>query len=210
MPVSSFLSSHSLLPSFLFPSSCILTAFFCSLIPSFLPTYFLVPVSLPPSSCLLIPSFLFSLPTLMSPYPLLHASSFHPSCLHISSILSSHCRYKIFIPFALSSHLLILISSSPPFCLLIPSSLSPHPLFLVSSGVRYFPKGIFPRATSQVTISKVATSQMYSFPSDNFPKARLGLLRLQRDWALRVWLARGPSAAASTDLGSLHIWKVVI
>ena len=26
---------------------------------------------------------------------------------------------------------------------------------------------------------------MYSFPSDNFPKARLGLLRLQRDWALR-------------------------
>ena len=36
-------------------------------------------------------------------------------------------------------------------------------------GVRYFPKCIFPRATSQVTFSQVATSQMWNFPSGNFP-----------------------------------------
>ena len=34
----------------------------------------------------------------------------------------------------------------------------------------YFPKGIFPRMTFQVTISKVATSQMFNLLSGNFPK----------------------------------------
>ena len=43
---------------------------------------------------------------------------------------------------------------------------------IIKSGVRvgYFPKGIFPRATSQVTISQVATYQMFNFPSGNFLK----------------------------------------
>ena len=34
----------------------------------------------------------------------------------------------------------------------------------------------FPRATYQGETSQVATSQMYNFPSGNFPKVRLGLL----------------------------------
>ena len=177
---SSFLSSPSLLPSFLFPSSCLLTAFFLS-------SYSLLPAFLFPSSCLLTAFFL-------SPHHLLSAFTFCPSCLLIPSFLSPHPLFPV--------------SSSLPFCLLIPSSLSPHPFFLASSGVRYFPKGIFPRATAQVTISKVATSQIYIFSSDNFPKVRLGLLRrhrLPRDWALRIGLARGPSAAASTDLGSFRL-----
>ena len=39
----------------------------------------------------------------------------------------------------------------------------------------YFPKGIFQKATSQVTISQVVTSQsqVYNFPSGNFTKVRL-------------------------------------
>ena len=42
-------------------------------------------------------------------------------------------------------------------------------------GIRYFPKGIFPRATSQVATSQMcnfqaATSQMYIFPNDNLPR----------------------------------------
>ena len=40
---------------------------------------------------------------------------------------------------------------------------------IVVFGVRYFQKGIFPRATSQVTISQVSTSQMCNFPCGNFP-----------------------------------------
>ena len=46
--------------------------------------------------------------------------------------------------------------------------------------VRYFPKDIYPRATSEVTISQVAASQMCNFPSGNFPKVRLGPLRRSR------------------------------
>ena len=42
-------------------------------------------------------------------------------------------------------------------------------------GVRCFPKGIFPKATSQVTISKVATSQMYYFSIGNFTNVQLRL-----------------------------------
>ena len=45
------------------------------------------------------------------------------------------------------------------------------------NGVRHFSKGIFPRATSQVTISQVATSKMCNFPIGNFLKIRLGSLR---------------------------------
>ena len=55
-------------------------------------------------------------------------------------------------------------------------------------GVRYFPKGIFTRATSQVTISQYSTSQMCNFPSGNFQKVRLGTLSRK--------LQMGPSAAA--------------
>ena len=58
---------------------------------------------------------------------------------------------------------------------------------------RYFPKGIFPRATSQVRISQVVTSQMCNVPSGNFPKVGLGHLRRRRlQWggasaAARMW-----------------------
>ena len=92
--------------------------------------------------------------------------------------------------------------------------------------VRYFPKGIFPRATSQVMISQVATSQTCNFQNGNFPKVRFGPPR-------RRWLQWGPRAAARMDqvaerhvqnrlgaycygqdrigklpLGKLHIWEV--
>ena len=54
-------------------------------------------------------------------------------------------------------------------------------IFLPSQiSVRYFPKGIFLSATSQVSISQVTTSQMWNFPSGNFPKVRLGPLRRRR------------------------------
>ena len=59
--------------------------------------------------------------------------------------------------------------------------------------------GIFPRGTSQVTISQVATSQMSNFGSGNFSMVRLGL-------------ARRSSTVAKTDLGlqlgKLHSWEV--
>jgi len=38
------------------------------------------------------------------------------------------------------------------------------------NGVRYFNKGIFPRALSQLAIFQVATSQMCNFPSGNFQR----------------------------------------
>ena len=34
-----------------------------------------------------------------------------------------------------------------------------------------FPKAFSPRATSQVTVSQVATSKMYVFPNDNSPSS---------------------------------------
>ena len=34
-----------------------------------------------------------------------------------------------------------------------------------------FPKAFSPMATSQATISQVASSQMYIFPNDNFPSS---------------------------------------
>ena len=57
--------------------------------------------------------------------------------------------------------------------------------------------GIFPKAFSQVTISPMGTSQMCNFPSGNFPKVTLGLLKLQ--WGVECCgqdRASGPSAAA--------------
>ena len=55
------------------------------------------------------------------------------------------------------------------------------PLHLVYNfGDGCFPNCIFPRATSQLTISQVGISQMCIFPSDNFPMVRLGLLRRRR------------------------------
>ena len=54
---------------------------------------------------------------------------------------------------------------------------------------------IFPSATVQATISQVATAQMCNFPSGNFPKVRIGLLR-------RCRLQWGPSAAAMMGLGT--------
>ena len=55
----------------------------------------------------------------------------------------------------------------------------------VELGFRYFPK-----ATSQMTSSLEATSQMCNSPSGNFPKVRLCPLRRRR-------LQWGPSTAAT-------------
>ena len=86
------------------------------------------------------------------------------------------------------------------------------------SGVRYFPKDIFPRVTSQVPIwiSQLATSQMCNFPRGNFPKVRLGPLRRHK-WgpSAAAWTGYGPSAAARTDLGSCRLgkctfWKLLL
>ena len=62
-------------------------------------------------------------------------------------------------------------------------------MVVMLSGVRYFPKGILPRATTKLTISQLAISQMCNFPSGNFPKVRINPLRCHR-------LQWGPSAAA--------------
>ena len=65
----------------------------------------------------------------------------------------------------------IITSPTSPITLLPPL----YPL-----GFMYFPKDIFPRVTSQVTISQLATSLMCDFLRGNFPKVRLGLLRRRR------------------------------
>ena len=60
--------------------------------------------------------------------------------------------------------------------------------------LRYYPKGIFQRATSQ----------MSNFPRGNFPKVRLGLLRRRRlQWwpNARLGWAKGPSAKVRTSQG---------
>ena len=85
-------------------------------------------------------------------------------------------------------------------------------------GVMYYPKGIFPRATSQVTISHVATSLMCHFPSGNFSKVRLGPLRPRRLYggmgrALRLGWNMGAEPCGKDrlrklPLGNLHIWEV--
>ena len=68
----------------------------------------------------------------------------------------------------------IITSPTSPITLLPPL----YPL-----GFMYFPKDIFPRVTSQVTISQLATSLMCDFLRGNFPKVRLGLLRCgMRHW----------------------------
>ena len=93
----------------------------------------------------------------------------------------------------------------------------------IIQGVRYYPKGIFPRATSQVTISQVATSQMC-----NFPKVRLGPLRrrrLQQVGGRVLWLGWtrkaercsyirlgaercGQDRLGKLPLRKLHMWEV--
>ena len=72
-------------------------------------------------------------------------------------------------------------------------------------GVGYFPKGIFPRATSQV-----ATSQMIKIPRGNFPSVSLGPLRrhrLQQGRAFWLKWAKGPSTAARTGQGAERCGK---
>ena len=68
-----------------------------------------------------------------------------------------------------------------------------------------FQKAFFPKVTSQVTISQLATSQICNFPGGNFPMVRLDLLRCRTGCkgGQALWLeqARGPSSAARTDLG---------
>ena len=68
----------------------------------------------------------------------------------------------------------------------------------IEIGVRYFPKGIFPRATSQGTISQVETSLISNFPRGNYPNGGR---------ALRLVWARGPSTAVRTYLGSCCLGK---
>ena len=60
------------------------------------------------------------------------------------------------------------------------------------SGFKYFPKGIFPRETFQVTICQVVTSQC-KFPSGNLPNISFGHLRCN--------MGEGQKAA--------HLWKIV-
>ena len=81
---------------------------------------------------------------------------------------------------------------------------------VIFNGVRYLPKGIFPKATFQVRISQEATSQMCNFPSGNFPKVRLGPLRRSRlQWG-RPSAATGEVAAWEiTHLGSCHLGKIL-
>ena len=80
---------------------------------------------------------------------------------------------------------------------------------------RYFPRDIIPRATSQLTISQVATPLMFKFPSGHFPKVKLGPLRRRmlqlgpsdaaRRPSARLEQDGGPSAAGRTYLGSCHL-----
>ena len=82
--------------------------------------------------------------------------------------------------------------------------------------VRYFRKGIFPRATSKVTIFQVATSKMCNFPSGNFPKVRLSILRRRRlQWELSAaakmdWRAecRGQNRMGGRALRLGQTWEV--
>ena len=72
------------------------------------------------------------------------------------------------------------------------------------SVVRYFPNGIFPRATSQVIIFQSGNFQMCNFPSGNFPKVRPGgngggrALRLGQTWKV---------ASRENTLGKLPLGK---
>ena len=99
-----------------------------------------------------------------------------------------------------------------------------HLIIHISMGVWYFPRGIFPRAASQVTISKVATSQICNFPSGNFLMVRLDLLRRPRlQWgpsaatrkgqgcrAMRLGKARVAERCGQNRLGKLPLGKVSI
>jgi len=68
--------------------------------------------------------------------------------------------------------------------------------------------GIFPRATYQVTISQVATSQMCNFPGSNFQKVKLGLLRRCRLQSRVLRLEESRSRALRLErLGQLPLGK---
>ena len=78
----------------------------------------------------------------------------------------------------------------------------------------YFPKGIFPRATSQVTISQATTYQVCLRRSLRFLAAALGTLAHSsrsarpphRNCSLR--LRRYNLTFGKLSLGKLHIWKI--
>ena len=89
-------------------------------------------------------------------------------------------------------------------------------LKILENGVRYVPKGISSRATSQVSISQLAISQMCNFPIGNFPKVRLGPLRhhrLQEGLITAARMGQGSCVAARTGWGRglqlRQTWQVV-
>ena len=74
------------------------------------------------------------------------------------------------------------------------------------NGDMYFPKGIFPRPTSQV-----ATLKISNFPSGNFPNVHLGLGKgfyrtAGFSWGRALW---GQRAAAWTDLGNFRLGNCI-
>ena len=73
-------------------------------------------------------------------------------------------------------------------------------IYLILNDVRYLHKGIFTRATSQVS----------TFQMCNFPKAFLGATGSNGGRALRLEQARGMSAAAKTDLGNCTFGKLLL
>ena len=77
-------------------------------------------------------------------------------------------------------------------------------LWSIANGVRYFPEGIFPKATPKyVTVSPVVTFQLCNFQSGNFPKVRLGPLRRRR----MQW---GAERCGWDRLGKLSLRKFLI
>ena len=78
-------------------------------------------------------------------------------------------------------------------------------------GVRYISLRHFPRTTSQVSISQVATSQMCNFPRGKFQKVRLGPLRRRRlQWggrALRLGQTWEVAVWEIAHLRSFHLGK---
>ncbi len=97
------------------------------------------------------------------------------------------------------------------------SYLNKHPDTVLIVLHRYFSEGIFPRATSQVTISQVAIFQMYNFQNVQSPKRQLpkGWLRPSEapqaaigGRAMRLRWAWLPSAAAKIGWGPITFGKL--
>ena len=80
-----------------------------------------------------------------------------------------------------------------------------HIIILISMGVRYFPNVTFPRTTSQVTISIVATSQLCNFPSGNFLMVRLGILKRRRKQWGTIAAARKGQCGRALRLGGARV-----